>query len=307
MFLISERGNAPGLHYVERPLGFVYELSWEQGKGDALLRRSRSALAGDVERIPVVRDDPGLIGYLEGSHREAANIHGWAVDLIEPGSIQQVVAFLEGRQYWIGATHHERPSVGKRYGREHLYTGFTQKSGPGAGRDSETATEIFDAIRREGIVAYAISRRGIAVRLKFFYAPLEFDEDGVEILPISDGRRLPIEQTGNSLEGAIDLITKPAKRTLIEGWAADVQRGERPRQIVIYRDGKFLKNLGANRERPDVAAHHDDPRLLRTGFRGVVSGAPEPETFAERHRVFALMLSGSAVELPIRTAPGTDP
>ena len=80
-----------------------------------------------------------------------------------------------------------------------------------------------------------------------------------------------------------------------------------PRQIVIYREGKFLKNLGANRDRPDVVAHHDDPRLLRTGFRGVVSGAPEPETLAERHRVFALMLSGSAVELPIRAAPEAGP
>ncbi|MXW00843.1 MAG: sulfatase-like hydrolase/transferase [Holophagales bacterium] len=306
VFLISERGNAAELQYVERPLGFVYELSWEQGKGDELLRRSRSALAGDVERIPVVRTDPGLIGYLEGSHREAANIHGWAVDLTDPGSIQQVVAFLEGRQYWIGTTHHERPNVAERYGREHLYSGFIQQSGPSTDRDSETDAEIPDAIRREGIVAYAISRRGIAVRLKFFHAPLEFNEDGVEILPISDGRRLPVRQTGNGLEGAIDLITKPGRRTLIEGWAADVERGERPRQIVIYRDGSFMKNLGANRERPDVAAHHDNPRLLRTGFRGVVSGAPKPATFAERHRVFALTLSGFAVELPLRAAPETD-
>ena len=307
VFLVSDGGNAPGLEYVERPLGFVYELSWEEGKGDELLRRSRSALAGDVERVPVVRNDPGLLGYLEGSHREAANIHGWAVDLSDPGSIQQVVAFLEGRQYWLGTTHHQRPNVADRYGREHLYTGFTQKSGPGSDPDSDADAEILDAIRREGIVAYAVSRRDMAVRLKFFYAPLEFDEDGLEILPISDGRRLPVRQTGNGLEGAIDLITRPGKRTLIEGWAADVERGERPRQIVIYREGKFLKNLGANRDRPDVVAHHDDPRLLRTGFRGVVSGAPEPETLAERHRVFALMLSGSAVELPIRAAPEAGP
>ncbi len=303
VFLISERGNAPELEYVERPLGSVYELSWgEQGEGDALLRRSRSALSADVERIPVKRNDAGLIGFLEGSHRTAANIHGWTVDLTDPGT-QEVVAFLAGRQYWVGATQYERPNVANRYGREQLYSGFTQKSRPGEGLDSEATDEVIRAIRREGVVAYAISRRGIATRLRFFHAPLEFDEHGIEILPISDGRRLRVQQTGAGLEGAIDLITKPAERTLIEGWAADVERGEAPRQIVIYRDGQFLTNLGANRARPDVAAHHDDPRLLRTGFRGAVPGAPEPETFAEHHRVFALMLSGSAVELPIRVEP----
>ena len=300
VFAISERGNGFELQDVERPPGFVYELSWDQDKGDALLRRSRSALADGVERIPVVRNDPGLIGYLEGSHREAANIHGWAVDLTNPGSIRQVVAFLEGRQYWIGAAHHDRPSVGERYGQEHLYAGFTQTSRPGTGRDSATTAEIFDAIRREGIVAYAISDRSIAARLRFFYAPLEFNDRGVELLPISDGRRLPVRQTGNGLEGAIDMIARPGRRTLIEGWAADVERGERPRQIVIYRDGKFLKNLGAHRVRPDVAKHHDDPQLLRTGFRGSVPEAPEPATFGERHRVFALMLRGTAVELRLR-------
>ena len=131
------------------------------------------------------------------------------------------------------------------------------------------------------------------------------NDDGVEILPISDGRRLPVRQTGAGLEGAIDLIAKPGSRTLIEGWAADVERGERPRQIVIYRDGQFLRNLGANRERPDVARHHDDPRLLRTGFRASVPGAPEPAAFAENHRVFALMLSGFAVELQLRATHET--
>ena len=82
--------------------------------------------------------------------------------------------------------------------------------------------------------------------------------------------------------------------------AADLERRERPRQIVVYRDGKFLVALGTNQARPDVAEHYVDPNLLRTGFRGSVPGAPEPATFSDRHRVFALMLACSAIELPIR-------
>ncbi len=303
VFLVSERAGVFELERVERPPGFVYSLSWgEPGEGDVLLRGSRSALDDDVERIPVVRDDPGLIGYLDIGHRENPNVHGWAADHTDPGGIQDVVAFLAGRQHWIGSPLYQRPDVANTRGPEHILSGFTQRTRTGAGFDSEAPADVLDAIRREGIVAYAVSFRGIASRLRFFYAPLESDQNGVEILRVTDGRRLPVRQTDSNLEGAIDLIVKSGKRTLIEGWAADVERGERPRQIVIYRDGKFLKSLGANRERPDVVRRHDAPRLLHTGFRGAVPGAPEPATFAERHRVFALMLSGSAVELPVRAA-----
>ncbi len=301
VFVIAERDDAVELEYVNRPPTFAYELSWSaQGQVDALLRRSKSAVDADV-RVPVERrQDSQLIGYLEGGHRRNATnatVQGWAADFTDPGSALEVVAFLNGSQFWAGSTKSERKSVAERYGPEHLYSGFFGKARPGSER---AASEVLRTVRREGFVAYAVSRRGLASRLRFFYAPLEFDQDGVEILPISDGRRLPVVQTGHGLEGAIDLITKPGRRTLIEGWAADIQLGERSRQIVVYRDSKFLKSLGANRERRDVVAHHDDPGLLRTGFRGSVPGAPEPETFAERHRVFALMLSGAAVELPIR-------
>ena len=93
-------------------------------------------------------------------------------------------------------------------------------------------------------------------------------------------------------------MTRSENVTLVEGWAADVEESEHARRIVIYREGKFLKSLVPNRERAEVAAHHDDISLLRTGFRGVVPGAPEPATFADRHRVFAVMRRGVAVELP---------
>ena len=149
-----------------------------------------------------------------------------------------------------------------------------------------------------------MSPQGVATRLRFFYAPLE-DEDRAEVLPISDGRRLPVLKTGERFDGAVDLVSKPGKRTLIEGWAADLERGERPRQIVVYRDGKFLAALGTNRGRPDVAEQYGNPNLFRTGFRASVPGTPEPAAFADHHRVFALMLAGYAIELPIREVAET--
>ena len=305
VFLISEQPDSLELEHVQRPPGFVYELAWGQpGQNAALLRRSRSLMDTDVARIPIQRPEKAqLIGYIEGGHRADAAIHGWATDFGDPGNPLEIVSFLEGSPFWSGTTNTERESVAERYGRDHLYSGFSRKPRSGDQRDPR-ASDILKTIRREGLLTYAVSRRGVASRLQFFYAPLE-DENGEEILPVSDGRRLSVRRTGGGFDGAVDLVAKLGKRTLIEGWAADLTQSERPRQIVVYRDGEFQFALGANRERPDVAQHHDDPRLLRTGFRGEVPGAPEPASFARHSRVFALMLSGAAVELPIRAAPGT--
>ena len=307
VFLISEAGDSPELEHVQGAPGFVYEISWGApgSRDDALVRRSRSSIDAAEVRIPVERRRAdGVIGYVEGAHRANAAIHGWAADLGDPGNTLEIVAFLDGRQFWTGATDVERESVAERYGGQHLYSGFTRRGRTVDELDAEAASRTMATIRREGFVVYAVSPRGAATRLRFFYAPLE-EENGAEILPASDGRRLPVVQTGGGFEGAVDLVTKPGRRTLIEGWAANLDDSLRPRQIVLYRDGRFRAALGVNRERPDVVRRHDDPGLLRTGFRGAVPGAPEPAAFAEDYRVFALMLSGVAVELPVRTRPGT--
>ena len=304
VYLISDQGGVSTLEHVNRPPRYVYELAWNEPGRPVLLRRRRGGIETEADKIPVVREAGGVIGYLEDGHRSNAGLRGWATDIADPGGVAEVVAFLGESQFWAGTPTSNRQNVADRHGPEHLYSGFSSTARTRPKRGAAAASEILRKIRREGFVAYAVSRRGTASRLRFFYTPLD-EEAGTEVVPISDGRRLPVLQTGGRFEGAVDLVSKPGKRTFIEGWAADLERGERPRQIVVYRDGKFLVALGTNRKRPDVAEHYDDPRLLQTGFRGTVPGAPEPANFAERHRVFALMLAGYAVELPIRTAPGT--
>ncbi len=295
IFLLPEPGSPLELEHLRR---FVYELVRGEpgGDDDALKRQSRSSTDADVLRLPVQEQGPaGLIGFLENGHRSEAGIQGWAADLADPGGVREVVAFLEESQFWVGTTDSRREDVAERFGEDHLLSGFARKARSGASRDTAATLE---AIRRRGIEAYAVSRRGVATRLEFFYAPLE-RENGAEVLPISDGRRLPVRQTGRSLDGAVDLVARHEKHTVIEGWAADLEQREPPRQIVVYRDGKFLIAYDATRNRPDLVEHYRDSRLLATGYRGTVPGTPEPATFAERHRVFALMLSGSAVELPV--------
>ena len=307
VFLVSEPGEPLELEHVRRPPLSVYDLSWNDGgRIDGIARRSRSALAADAERIPLEPQKPdGLIGFLDGGYEMRDGIQGWTIDVEAPGSIGEIVAFLGGRQFGIAATSMERPDVVERFGTEHLHSGFLlSETGQAApDRRARSRDEIRDAVRREGLVAYAVSRRGVATRLRFSYRPLREERAAREVLPITDGRQLPVQAPGAGFEGAIDVVAKDGQRTVIEGWAADLERRERPRQIVVYRDGEFLSSLGANRERPDVAARHDDDRLLRTGFRATVPGAPDPETFGERHRVFAVMLRGAAVELPLARSP----
>ena len=310
VFLVSEPEEPLELEHVGRPPLFVYEQSWnDRGRLDALLRKSRSALDAGAERIPLVpqKTDEGLIGFLDEGYEPRDGIQGWALDVARPGSTRSIVAFLAGRQFSIASASSVRPDVAERFGQEHLHSGFLLSpiGQTAPGRYSVSQDEVRDTLRREGIVAYALSNRGVATRLRFTYRPLQETRREEEILPVTDGRRLAVRPAGDrGFGGAVDLVTRAGQRTAIEGWAADLERRERPRQIVIYRDGEFLASLGANQQRPDVAAAHGDERLLRTGFRGTVPGAPDPATFSERHRVFAVMLRGVAVELPVRPPEG---
>jgi hypothetical protein len=306
VFLVAESEGEIELEHVRRVAHPVYALSRnERGQVDALVRRSRTALDDSLDRFRIVRSDPQrLFGNLDGVIEAGSTLQGWAIDREDPGSVEQVVAFLAGRPFAVSTVSLERPDVAEHHGSEHVRSGFLLRppAGASAGRRYRQGESLFDALHREGVVAYAVSSRGRATRLRFSYQPTQRVRRGRETMPITDGRQLAVQPPDNGLDGSLDVVTRRNDSTVIEGWAADLESGERPRQIVIYRDGEFLASLGINRDRPDVVERHGDPRLLRTGFRGAVPGAPDLETFRERHRVFAIMLRGAAVELPLKTS-----
>ena len=279
-----------------------FELSRNaRGRAVALLRRPVGSSDVEPQRIEIRRSDDGLVGFLDGGLPDGPEILGWAADLQRPGRSLEIVAFLGGREFWVGRTGSERTGVAERYGQDHLLSGFLLLSRPSSATDElpQQTADVQERIRQEGLVVYAASRRGIATRLRFSYRPIERMRGNVEILPVSDGRELLVQKPGSGLDGAVDLVSKPERRTLIGGWAADLKRSEAARQIVVYRGDEHLATLGIDRERRDVASHFDNELLLRTGFRSAVRGAPDPLTFARDHRVFAVMLRGVALELPI--------
>ncbi len=279
--------------------GSFYELQRnESGHVEALVE-STPDLARPPRRFPIAGRGGGTIGYLDSadiessespsSNASSVTLAGWAADTTDPSGVVEAVLVLGERVVASTIADLPRPDVAAQHGRPFEYAGF-----------SLLLMADPERVLREGFVGYALSSQGFATRLQFLYQPLTTVRSGLETLPISDGRRLTVRGPGSGVDGSVDFVAREGDRTEIAGWAADLERRERPRQIVIYRDGEFLASLGANRQRPDIAAAHGDERLLRTGFRGTVPGAPDPATFSERHRVFAVMLRGVAVELRVR-------
>ncbi len=302
--------------YRSKGLEGSYELAQEADGREVLLRRARGEPKAEPERIAVTADEDRVIGRIDGRAEGGGpgvidSIFGWAADRATPEDSLEVVAFLENRQVGIAWTGWPRSDVAERHGDGYLRTGFrlreTAAAVVGASPNSlrrlirrsasRKATGTDEAIVRQGVTAFAVTRDGVASRLSFSLRPLDVSLAGAEVLPIGDGRILPIQGVDRELRGHLDVVERTGERTRFQGWAADVERGEAPVLVVVYREGQPLARLNIDRPRPDVAAAHDSPRLDRTGFIGSVPNRAEAEPLAAGDRVFAVFARGVAVEL----------
>ncbi len=288
-----------------RPIG-SYELTWDVGgRPDEIVYKPLAEVPATWKRTVIRQRDTDLIGFLDGSKvGHGLEVNGWATDLRNPDELVEIIAFLGGQHVWSGTTGLPRPDVAERHGRGHSRSGFAVSLAPPPKSGRRARRRASALLERDGVVVFAVSSSRTATRLRFAYRPIVRGLWGREAIPASDGRVLPIEPLGRNFAGAIDVLAKPDRRTLIEGWIADLEQREPPRQVVVYRDDQFLTTLQAGRTRMDVAEHYEDERLKSVGFRGHVPGAPDPESFAERHRIFGVMLQGVAVELPVAPADG---
>ncbi len=300
LFLVSDRDGEPVLERLAPPDLVAYEAdprhSWAPernatGTIAGLLRRPAGNPDQAPERFRVAGHTARLFGYLDSTVLEPQTtagegprnfrLNGWAFDGEGPGEAGTVVAMIGDRN----AAAFAGPALRDN--------GFSLRFA--ADREQ---------VERLGIAAFAVGHGGRATRLRFRYLAIERDRRGREVIPVSDGRRLVVTATGDEYAGAVDRIAAVGKGTGIRAWAADLERRSPPRQIVVYRDNRYLSVLGRTREdRTEVAERYGAPGLLRSGFNGEVPGGPLPSVFPQRHRVFAVMESGAAVELPILPAP----
>lgn len=300
LFLVSDRDGVVELERLAPPDVLAFEVnpsySWEPERNSAglvrgLLRRPFGNPGQAPESFRVVANSAKLFGYLDATVPEqqtaaggprSFRLSGRAFDAGNPGQPGTVVALVGGNT----AVAFAGPALN--------YNGFTAQLA--ANREQ---------VEREGIVAFVVGHGGAATRLRFSYRAIERDRSGREVVPISDGRRLVVAGPGDGYDGAVDRVAAAGKGTRVRAWAADLERKEPPRQIVIYRDNEFLTLLRpTRRDRPDVAERFSAPRLLQSGFNGPVPGGPLPSVFPRRHRVFAIMDRGAAIELPILPTSG---
>ena len=287
------------------------------GRISALMRRPRGVPAGPPLRIPVRNGTERVRGFVDAvtipfapadaGPLVAINVQGWAFGE-QGGGILDLVIFAGKMQTpYERVDLTERPDVAAALGPDSRNSGWfvPTRADP-------------EAVERHGVAVFVVFREdpagdAVASRLDVHHWPLPGGPGEAGILHISDGRKLPIEGPGDGLEGAVDELAAVNGEYLLSGWAADVASGEAPRRIVVFREGNFLTAAGLDWRRPDVADRFGDTGLLATGFRLTVPAVPsragvsssrsvdesQRAAFARRHRVFALLGRGAALELPV--------
>ncbi|MCY3968400.1 MAG: hypothetical protein OXG74_00575 [Acidobacteria bacterium] len=301
---------------IEREFDYTLSLA-PDGRVSALMRRPLDVPSAEPMRIPV-RNTERVQGFVDAVTVPSAsgaadplarmNVRGWAFGKAA-GRIRDVVVFAGGIQ-----TPYERVDLTERQD-------VSATLGPEARNSGwfvSTSVDV-EVVEQQGLVVFAVFRDdraegSVAKRLDVHHWPLSDGQGEARVLHISDGRKLPVRRPGAELAGAVEELAAATGGYLLSGWAADVANGAPPHGIVVYRDGVFLKSAGLGVRRFDVADRFGDTGLRQTGFRLTLpdvqprSGAADLRSlsdadraaFVRRHRVFALLDRGAALELPLR-------
>ena len=160
-----------------------------------------------------------------------------------------------------------------------------------------------NTIEAFGVVALSdrvtlVRGTGSPEHLPVFEAPGE-----TIITPNSDSQSL----TPSDLEGWVDRAEVRAGHLELAGWAVDVERAQKAKEIWVYVDNEFFHTGGLDVARPDVAQHFGNPAFQQSGFRYTLPLNKFQESPSLTLRVFAVSEDGHISELQypplLRDAP----
>ena len=249
-----------------------YSLVLDQGRvvavrqGDHQLPIRPGALKGFVESVK-----------LAGKVR----VSGWAADLEAGAAPEQILVFHHGEMVYSGFTTKTRGDISAANGLEKSVRTVFQLQLPSAGLEDLTRT---------GLRLFALSNNA-ALELGVLYSLERGEDHRVESIRLTNGREIPVSA---ALTGHLDAVEREGDAWVLRGWAADLAHREPPETILTFAGDSLIHRSGRFVERADVAADHDMPEILRSGFENRVTAAASAELL-----VFAVSRRGEATLLPV--------
>ncbi len=223
------------------------------------------ALVKDAEERAVAIDrngravavEPGAAnGYFSATtERGTVTVWGWAVDLEARAEPERILLFHRG---------------------ELVYGGFTSKPHQGGNAQHGLPPTVRSAFRFQlperrvpdlagsGLRLFALTRDA-ASELGYFHRLGRGKDGRVEKLLVSNGRQIPV--IPSALGGGVDKAWREGDRLVLAGWTADVAHREPAAAVLVFDRDKLIYKSQGFVERRDVAAGHDMPEILRSGFR----------------------------------------
>ncbi len=144
---------------------------------------------------------------------------------------------------------------------------------------------------------YALSlARGHDVAVAVQTSVVSGVSEKVHALVASDGRSMRLVR--GVMRGFVkSSVQDELGRVVFSGWAADVENGELPEEIVMFASGKFMRAGKTNMERLDLVKKFGDKELLWAGFHWSLPLSELGPPGAAEVRFFAVSKNGLAVEL----------
>lgn len=124
---------------------------------------------------------------------------------------------------------------------------------------------------------------------------LSSNEQGQTVM-LSDGKTLQVMD--EAIQGFLDVVETEGQTIRLEGWAAQVAKGQPADTIAIFCAGRSVYTGRPNKARPDVAEHFSNPDLLLSGYVFKLPLKEQKEKEKEKEiRVFGLSGAGEGSEL----------
>ncbi|MDH3689795.1 MAG: sulfatase-like hydrolase/transferase [Gammaproteobacteria bacterium] len=122
------------------------------------------------------------------------------------------------------------------------------------------------------------------------------DDPGDISIVTQNGTSIPV--TPEAIDGRLDAISIQRTNLKVVGWAADLQRSELAKLILIFANGNVLYSGAPNQaNRPDLVSIYNDRALQRAGFSYDFPVAPLGDINDSDIRVFAISKQHTASEL----------